>query len=226
MPGTWIVAIFYNGNFNTAFATGSFTITALRALPSPSITRLRDAAVQPQWIFNCGSGCQDTGDGNIPSWTASGRWAFSAGSGSFQSPLPAAEGQTVAYLNSGTLSQTLSATLQASTAYTLQVDVGRRLDNLYPSTPPTAQLYAAACRSPRPRVRSRLWEVGRRGRGPTNRALRSAGRAGAEIVLACLPCRVISTMCGSPRCRERHGLHLFAFCQQRFHPCGRRDRQL
>jgi len=146
MPGTWIVAIFYNGNFNTAFATGSFTITA----PASTSITINNPGFEtlpsnPQWIFNCGSGCQDTGDGNIPSWTASGQMGlFQPGPALFNLPLPAAEGQTVAYLNSGTLSQTLSATLQASTAYTLQVDVGRRLDNLYPSTPPTAQLYAGS----------------------------------------------------------------------------------
>lgn len=40
----------------------------------------------------------------------------------------APEGQQIAYINSGTLSQTLSANLAANTQYTLRVKVGRRFD--------------------------------------------------------------------------------------------------
>jgi uncharacterized protein (TIGR03437 family) len=102
----------------------------------------------PAWI-DCsgtgGAGCRATGDGNIPGWTASSTTTiglFQPGSTYFTVPMPAAEGQTLAYSNGGTISQVLSATLQASTLYTLQVDVGLRLDNHYPSPPPTVQLFA------------------------------------------------------------------------------------
>ena len=37
MPGTWMVVIFYNNNFNTAFASGTFTITSA-STSSPSTT--------------------------------------------------------------------------------------------------------------------------------------------------------------------------------------------
>ena len=124
-------------------ATGSITIAnpGFETIPS-----------NIHWI-NCagsggagsgGAGCQDTLDGNIPGWTASSTQIglFQPGPNYFTLPWPVAEGQTAAQVNSGTLSQVLSTTLQASTLYTLQVDVGRRLDNLYPSTPPTAQLFA------------------------------------------------------------------------------------
>jgi len=109
----------------------------------------------PNWI-SCsgtggagsgGAGCQDTLNGNVPGWTASSGGTlglFQPGPNYFTLPLPAVEETTVLQINNGTLSQTLSATLQPSTLYTLQVDVGRRLDNLYPSTPPTAQLYAGS----------------------------------------------------------------------------------
>ena len=101
----------------------------------------------PAWITCAGTGCRDTLDGNIPGWTASNSTSiglFQPSSTYFTLPLPTAEGQTFAQINSGTLSQVLSATLQVSTVYTLQVDVGQRLDKLYPSPPPTVQLYAGS----------------------------------------------------------------------------------
>jgi uncharacterized protein (TIGR03437 family) len=93
-----------------------------------------------------GAGCRNTYDGNIPGWSTSGSISglFQPGPSDFTLPLPAAEGQTVAFTNGGTISQVLSATLQASTLYTLQVDVGRYFSNLYSSPPPTAQLFAGS----------------------------------------------------------------------------------
>lgn len=44
----------------------------------------------------------------------------------------APEGQNVAFSNGRTISQILSATLQADTNYTLLVEVGKRLDNGFP----------------------------------------------------------------------------------------------
>jgi uncharacterized protein (TIGR03437 family) len=109
----------------------------------------------PAWI-NCagsgaagsgGAGCRDTMDGNVPGWTASNTTSiglFQPGPNYFTLPLPAAEGQTIVQINAGTLSQVLSQTLQVSTVYTLQVDVGQRSDKLYPSPPPTVQLFAGS----------------------------------------------------------------------------------
>ena len=142
-------------NITTASRTGTitvggqtFTVTQAAGSGNTSITidnpSFETLPSNPQWISNCGTGCRDTGDGNVPGWTASvttGIGLFQPGPDLFTLPLPATEGQTVVYLNGGTLSQTLSATLQASTAYTLQVDVGRRMDNAYSSPSPTAQLF-------------------------------------------------------------------------------------
>jgi uncharacterized protein (TIGR03437 family) len=149
MPGTWTVYIFYN---SSPLASGTFTIGTSITINNPGFETLPS---NPAWISCAGSGgvgsggagCRDTLDGNVPGWTASNTNSiglFQPGPNYFSLPLPAAEGQTFALMNSGTLSQVLSATLQASTVYTLQVDVGRRLDNLYPATPPTAQLIAGS----------------------------------------------------------------------------------
>jgi uncharacterized protein (TIGR03437 family) len=92
-----------------------------------------------------GAGCRNTYDGNIPGWTTSGSISglFQPGPSDFTIPLPAAEGKTVAFTNGGTISQVLGATLQASTVYKLQVDVGRYFSGLYSSSsPPTVQLFA------------------------------------------------------------------------------------
>src|SRR5271157_2266529 len=130
----------------SATSTGSTSIT----ITNPGFETLPS---NPNWISCAGSGgvgsggvgCRDTLDGNVPGWTASNTTSiglFQPGPNYFTLPMPAAEGQTIAQISPGTLSQTLSATLQVSTVYTLQVDIGRRLDNLYPSPPPTAQLFA------------------------------------------------------------------------------------
>ena len=130
----------------TSTGTTSVTITnpGFETLPS-----------NPNWI-NCsgtggvgsgGAGCRDTLDGNIPGWTASSSSTiglFQPGPNYFTLPLPTAEATTIAQVNNGALSQVLSATLQASIVYTLSVDIGRRLDNLYPSPGPTAQLFAGS----------------------------------------------------------------------------------
>ena len=135
-----------------AVGSQTFTVTQAAAGASNSITianpGFETLPSSPAWI-DCsnigGSGCRDTVDANIPGWTASGAGPIGLlqpGPNLFPVPLPTAEGQTFAQINSGTISQTLGINLQVSTAYTLQVDMGRRLDNLYPSTAPTAQLFA------------------------------------------------------------------------------------
>ena len=152
------MAMSIGGQQYTVFQAGSATSTG-SASASTSITitnpGFETIPANPNWI-NCagnglvgsgGAGCQDTLNGNVPGWTASSGGTlglFQPGPNYFTLPLPAVEETTVLQINNGTLSQTLSATLQPSTLYTLQVDVGRRLDNLYPSTPPTAQLYAGS----------------------------------------------------------------------------------
>jgi uncharacterized protein (TIGR03437 family) len=145
--GTLIIG----GQQYTVYQTGSATSGGSTSI---SITNpgFETLPANPQWI-DCsgnggagsgGAGCRDTGDGNVPGWTAAGSFIglFQPGPNYFTLPLPAAEGTTLAQVNSGTLSQTLTATLQTSTLYTLQVDIGQRLDKLYPSPPPTAQLFA------------------------------------------------------------------------------------
>ena len=132
----------------SAASTGNTSI----AITNPGFETL---PTNPSWI-NCagnggpgsgGTGCRDTLDGNVPGWTASSSSViglFQPGPNYFTVPMPAAEGQTGLQINSGNLSQILSATLQVSTVYTLQVDIGRRMDNLYPSPPPSAQLFAGS----------------------------------------------------------------------------------
>jgi hypothetical protein len=63
---------------------------------------------------------------NISSTTAAG--SFQPGSNTlyFTSPLP--DGNTVAFINSGAITQTLGVSLLPNSVYTLSVDVGRRVD--------------------------------------------------------------------------------------------------
>src|SRR4029450_2516748 len=80
-----------------------------------------------------GTGCafNDVANGPIPFWTPS----FNASAGSFQpgssttyfnTALP--DGNIVAYINSGSISQTLGVSVLPDSIYTLLVDVGRRND--------------------------------------------------------------------------------------------------
>ena len=80
-----------------------------------------------------GTGCafNDVANGPIPGWTPS----FNASAGSFQpgssttyfnTALP--DGNIVAYINSGSISQTLGVSILPDSIYTLSVDVGRRND--------------------------------------------------------------------------------------------------
>ncbi len=152
--GTLIIG----GQQYTIFQAGSAASIGSASASTPiSITNpgFETIPSNPAWI-NCsgtgavgsgGAGCQDTLNGIVPGWTASNSSAiglFQPGPNYFTLPLPAAEETTLLQISNGTLSQTLTATLQPSTLYTLQVDVGRRLDNLYPSTPPTVQLFAGS----------------------------------------------------------------------------------
>lgn len=72
----------------------------------------------------------------IPGWTITvvpGRGSFEVEAGTFNPnstryPGEAPEGQNIAYSNGPTISQVLGRVLTANATYTLQVDVGRRLD--------------------------------------------------------------------------------------------------
>jgi hypothetical protein len=66
----------------------------------------------------------------MPGWTISGTNA-SAGQfepSSFYFNLPLPDGNIVAYINSGSISQTLGVSVLPDSTYTLSVDVGRRFD--------------------------------------------------------------------------------------------------
>src|SRR5208283_3426511 len=146
--GNWILMYSVAPNPSSAARTGQITVAGATfsvnqagsgtgtsiAINNPGFETLPS---NPQWI-DCsgyaGPGCRYTGDGNVPGKTASGtgqNGLLQMGPNNlFTLPMPAAEGQTVAQINSGTLAKTLIATLQVATTYTVQVDVGRRLDNL------------------------------------------------------------------------------------------------
>src|SRR5258706_10682565 len=66
--------------------------------------------------------------GPIPGWTITGGGAGSWQPGPALFNLPVPDGNTVAYSNGATLSQTLSASLAPNTTYTLSAFVGHRLD--------------------------------------------------------------------------------------------------
>jgi hypothetical protein len=77
-------------------------------------------------IYSC-AGCGTWNVGPIPGWTITGGVAGSwqPGPGTFTF-VP--DGNTIAFSNGATLSQTLSASLAPNTTYTLSVAVGHRLD--------------------------------------------------------------------------------------------------
>ena len=75
---------------------------------------------------DCGTGCSFN-FGPVTGWTITvNGGVFHPDSSRFNFPLP--DGDQTAYNNGGSLSQTLAATLQNSTTYTLNVAVGNRLD--------------------------------------------------------------------------------------------------
>jgi len=83
----------------------------------------------------CGPGCAYNAGNPMPGWIISGvstinNGIASAGQfepGSFFS-LPLPDGNIVAYINSGSISQTLGVSVLPDSTYTLSVDVGRRTD--------------------------------------------------------------------------------------------------
>jgi hypothetical protein len=95
--------------------------------------------------LDCGTGCLWS-FGAITGWTVSdpgvpGQGIFQPSSAFLNLPLP--DGVQVAYADQGTISQTLVDTVLSGTVYTLQVEVGKRLDPDYYTTP-TIQLFAGA----------------------------------------------------------------------------------
>ena len=74
---------------------------------------------------SCGANCNF---GPIPSWTSSGTGptgSFQPTTSSYNAPLPG----IIAYSNNGSISQTLTTTVQPNTTYTLLVDIGKRLES-------------------------------------------------------------------------------------------------
>ena len=68
---------------------------------------------------------------NILGWTANSCACGTFRPGSAQFPNGPSDGVNVGFLNSGSFSQQLQATIQPNTTYTLQVDVGARADYTY-----------------------------------------------------------------------------------------------
>jgi hypothetical protein len=92
--------------------------------------------------FGCGPGCAYSID-VIPDWVTTDTSAtgqFQPNATYFNLPLP--DGNVLAYSNiaGATISQALGDTLVAGTLYTLQIDIGNRLDGLY--VQPLVQLFA------------------------------------------------------------------------------------
>jgi PEP-CTERM motif len=81
--------------------------------------------------FTCGTGCSYSNT-SVPGWVnvGGGLGQFQPGThaGNFTYFNSLSHGITSAYSNSGSLSQTVGATVQAGLTYTLQVDVGDRND--------------------------------------------------------------------------------------------------
>lgn len=78
----------------------------------------------------CGTGCSFS-EAAIPDWTNggfSGQFIPGTQVGNFSFFTTVPDEITVAYSNSGTISQTVGATVQAGVIYTLQVDLGWRND--------------------------------------------------------------------------------------------------
>ena len=83
--------------------------------------------------------------GTIPLWTdgdgaAAGAGTFNPTASRYPLSSGATNGDNVAFSNGPTISQTLSATYQPNTIYTLQVDVGDRNDTSFPGF--DVQLYS------------------------------------------------------------------------------------
>lgn len=68
----------------------------------------------------------------VPDWIGNGIGTFYPGNSHFTSG-GATEGNNTVFLNTGSVSQVLGTALSLDTAYTLEVDVGNRLDNDFPS---------------------------------------------------------------------------------------------
>lgn len=97
-------------------------------------------ASRPAWaqtisVTNPGFESNALADGgftlSITGWTIAGS-AGTYNPTSTQYPGGVPEGMNVAFINGGSISQVLGATLTADTSYTLQVDVGDRADTPFP----------------------------------------------------------------------------------------------
>jgi hypothetical protein len=106
------------------------------ALAAPITVNNPSFEIVPPGGFPLTANCVPTtgcsyNEGSIPDWTGSGTFGeFIPGTqvGNFFAFNTIPDGTTVAYSNSGTISQTVGATVQAGVVYTLQVDLGWRND--------------------------------------------------------------------------------------------------
>jgi len=105
---------------------GSVPIVVSNA--SFELPRLLVGAARHSSAKLCGAGCAWNEGGPVTDWAISGTKTglFHPDGTRFRFPLP--DGDQTGYSDDGTLSQTLSATLQDRTHYSLSVKVGRRQD--------------------------------------------------------------------------------------------------
>jgi hypothetical protein len=113
----------------------AYTITAASLALADNITivdgSFETTPVGGYTYASCGTGCQWS-ETTVPGWTATGsvygQWQPGSQDGNFAYYNYVPDGITVAWINSGTLSQTTSATVVAGATYTLKVDLGLRED--------------------------------------------------------------------------------------------------
>jgi hypothetical protein len=127
--GTFALAV---GLFASGLCWPAWSVPILVANPSFEIL---PASGLPA---GCGAGCSYSVNTPIPFWTSGG-----SSFGQFQPGVQVSnftyfnsvpDGITVAYINGGTIAQTVGATAQAGVTYTLQGDLGFRKDTPDPGT--------------------------------------------------------------------------------------------
>lgn len=118
----------------------AMVVTALSAggaMATPiAVNNFSFETLPPSGLNNsCGTGCAYSTGLAIPGWTTvgtAGQFQPGAAGGAYFNSIP--DGNTVAYTNGGTISQTVGATALANEVYQLLVDVGFRKDVPDPGT--------------------------------------------------------------------------------------------
>lgn len=124
--GSKVIAEYQNGAAATSpsaeyIYSGGALLAAIKTSGAVSVP---NGSFQSYNTLSTPNSCGPYNGGPIPNWTGGGSWQ--PNSNCFNMPLPS--GSIVAYTNGGTISQTLTATLQPNSTYTLSVYVGHRLD--------------------------------------------------------------------------------------------------